>query len=103
MPWGLGAASGTSCTHGLWSEAETSYHIKILELLAVELGLRSLLIDSHGQHIQVVSDNTTAVSYINGMWVNLCLVTASLATFGPGLLPACVVRSPSTLDGCFYS
>ena len=61
------AASGTFCTHGLWSEAETTYHINVLELLAVKLGLRSLLVDCRGQHIRVVSDNTTAVSYINGM------------------------------------
>jgi len=61
------AASGTFCTHGLWSEAETTYHINVLELLAVKLGLRSLLVDCRGQHIRVVSDNTTAVTYINGM------------------------------------
>ena len=34
---------------------------------AVELGLRSFLVDYQGQHIRVVSDNTTAVSYVNGM------------------------------------
>ena len=64
---GWGAASGTFSTHGLWSEAETTHHINVLELLAVELGLRSLLADCKGQYIRVVSDNTTAVSYINGM------------------------------------
>ena len=83
---GWGAASGTFSTHGLWSEAETTYHINALELLTVELGLRSLLVGCQDQHIRVVSDMTTAVSYLNGMGVNLCLVTASLATFGPGLL-----------------
>ena len=51
----------------MWSEAETTYHINVLELLAVKLGLRSLLVDCRGQHIRVVSDNTTAVSYINGI------------------------------------
>ena len=55
------------CTHGLWSEAETTYRINALELLAVKLGLRSLLVDCRGQHIRVVSDNTTAVSYFYGM------------------------------------
>ena len=34
---------------------------------AVELSLRSFLVDYQGQHIRVVSDNTTAVSYMNGM------------------------------------
>ena len=60
-------ASGTFCTHGYWSEAEITYHINVLELLAVKLGLRSLLVDCRGQHIRVVSNSTTAVSYINGM------------------------------------
>ena len=64
---GWGAASGISCTHSLWSEAGITYHINVLELLEVELGLRSLLPDCQGQHIRVVSDNTTTVSYINGM------------------------------------
>ena len=64
---GWGAASGTFCTHGLRSEAETTYHMNVLEFLVVELGLRSLFIDCRGQHIQVLSDNATAVSYINGM------------------------------------
>ena len=59
--------SRTFWTHGLWSEAETTYHISELELLAVEFGLGSLLVDCRGQHIRVVSDNTTAVSYINGI------------------------------------
>ena len=58
---------GTFSTHGLWSEAEITYHINVLELLTLELGLRPLLVDCQGQHIQVVSDNTTAVSCINGM------------------------------------
>ena len=61
------AASGTFSTHGLWSEAETTFHINVLELLAVKFGLRSLLVVCRGQYIRVVSDNTTAVSYINGM------------------------------------
>ena len=68
-PRDWGTASGTACTHGLWSEAETTYHINVLELLAVELGLRSLLIDFQNQHIRVVSDNTTTVSYANCMGV----------------------------------
>ena len=67
----LGAASGTAYTHGLWSEAETTYHINVLQLLAMEFGLRSLLIDCQNQHIRVVSDSTTTVNYINlhgGTW-----------------------------------
>ena len=33
----------------------------------MKFGLGSLLVDCRGQHIRVVSDNTTAVSYINGI------------------------------------
>ena len=74
------ATSGTFCTHGLWSEAEPTYHIDVLELLAVKLGLRSLLADCRGQHIQVVSDNTTAVSYINGMESKFLLSDSNTGT-----------------------
>ena len=66
---GWGTASWTACTHGLWSEVETTYHINVLELLSVELGLRSLLIDCQNQHIRVVSDNTTTVTDVNCMGV----------------------------------
>ena len=31
-PSDWGTASGTACTHDLWSEAETTYHINVLEL-----------------------------------------------------------------------
>lgn len=76
---GWGAAAGASCTHGLWSEAATAYHINVLELLAMETGLKYLLVDCQDQKIRAVSDNTNAVSYINGIVVSLCLVIASLA------------------------
>ena len=33
----------------------------------MEFALGSLLVDCRGQHIRVVSDNTTAVGYINGI------------------------------------
>ena len=33
MPQGWSAASETSCMHGLWSKAETTYQIFALELL----------------------------------------------------------------------
>ena len=35
----FGCCFGTARSYGLWSEAETTYHINVLELLAVELGL----------------------------------------------------------------
>ena len=52
---GWGAASGTFSTHGLWSEAETTYHISVLQLLAVEFCLGSLLVDCRGQHTNGLS------------------------------------------------
>ena len=40
---GWGATTHQSQTQGLWSRAETEYHVNILELLSVKLGLMSLL------------------------------------------------------------
>lgn len=42
-------------------------HINSLELLAVKFSLISLLHGSHSNHVRIMSDNTTAVSYINEM------------------------------------
>ena len=61
---GWGAHTGSSATGGRWSEEEKSEHINVLELRAVQFGLESLCeeIDSH---IRIMTDNTTAMAYIN--------------------------------------
>ena len=54
---GWGAICNKVSTQGLWSTQETTYHINILEVLAVQLGLRSLLDQVQDCHIHIVSDN----------------------------------------------
>ncbi|XP_068739556.1 uncharacterized protein [Montipora capricornis] len=62
---GWGATTHQSQTQALWSRAETEYHVNILELLSVKLSLMSLLGSVSNQHIRIMSDNMTAISYIN--------------------------------------
>ena len=64
---GWGAVSGTSSASGHWSLVEMSYHINVLELKAVDFGLRALLQNVFKAHIKVLSDNTTTVACINKM------------------------------------
>ena len=54
-------------TGGIWSKSESSRQINYLELLAVKLALSFLLDARNNIHVRVMSDNNTAVSYINSM------------------------------------
>ena len=65
LGWGA-TLDGTKCG-GHWSYEETSYHINALELLAIKNGLLSLCKACSGMHVQIYTDNTTAVSYVNDM------------------------------------
>ena len=64
--WGAHIEHG-NYTCGIWSKSESSKHINYLELLAVKLAMCSLLDGRSNIHVRVMSDNTTAVSYINAM------------------------------------
>ena len=64
---GWGAVFQGDSTGGLWSPLEAELHINVLELKAIYLGLCSFLDETRNQHIQVYSDNTTAVCYINNL------------------------------------
>ena len=64
--WGATIAGGAA-TAGIWSQSESLKHINVLELLAIKLTLSSLLNVQTGIHVQVLCDNTTAVSYITAM------------------------------------
>ena len=66
MGWGAQIEHGNN-TSGIWSKSESSRHINYLELLAVKLALSSLLNARYNIHVRVMSDNNTAVSYINSM------------------------------------
>ncbi|CAB4007500.1 Transposon Tf2-6 poly [Paramuricea clavata] len=54
-------------TGGEWSTVEKDHHINYLELRAVLFGLQSLCREISNAHVKVMTDNTTAVVYINNM------------------------------------
>ena len=64
--WGAQIEHGNN-TCGIGSKSESVRHINYLELLAVKLALSSLLVDRRNIHVRIMSDNMTAVSYINSM------------------------------------
>ena len=64
---GWGACLGEEKTGGRWKENEKHFHINYLEILAILLGLKSFEDCTRNKQVQIRSDNTTAVSYINHM------------------------------------
>ena len=58
---GWGAVMGTLKTGGRWNEAEAPHHINYRESMAIFLGLKAFCSREDSVHIQVSSDNTTAV------------------------------------------
>ena len=64
---GWGAIRNTESVNGRWNENETKFHINYLELLAIYYALKTLCKDLQDKHIQILSDNATAVGHINNM------------------------------------
>jgi len=62
---GWGAVLLGQVAKGYWTAAERSLHINELELLAIELGLRSFLPQLQDKVLLLRVDNTTAVAYVN--------------------------------------
>ena len=63
---GWGAYRGSQTAGGHWSEREKEEHINVLEMIAIYFGLKSLCSDQ-GMHVQVYTDNTTALAYVKHM------------------------------------
>ena len=57
----------SSVTGGRWTQEEAEFHINYLELLACFLALKAFFRDHTNIHVQIKSDSSTAVSYINHM------------------------------------
>ena len=53
--------------NGKWNTSESKLHINALELLAIWMSLRAIRSTICNKNIVVMSDSTTAVSYINNM------------------------------------
>ncbi|XP_078243361.1 uncharacterized protein LOC144587247 [Pogona vitticeps] len=64
-PLGWGAHCQGHQINALWSPQEKGLHINHLELLAIIKALRSFLPLVRGRAIQLVTDNTTAMFYVN--------------------------------------
>jgi len=64
---GWGITDGISPSGGLWNSEEKLNHINWLELKAIDIGLQSYTRESNFQHVRIMCDNTTAMSYINNM------------------------------------
>ena len=68
LAWGC--ACGVETTNGSFSEAiklRCGNNINALEMLAIKFGLQSFEDKIHGKIVQIKSDNTTAVAYVNHM------------------------------------
>ena len=61
---GWGAHDGITSI-GAWFDNEIHHQINVLELITIELALKVFLKDSNKKHVRIISDNTTAVTYIN--------------------------------------
>ncbi len=64
---GWGAVSGNLHANGRWFSHEQELHINAKELLAIEFGLKALFQKRSNIHIQIFSDNTTAVAFVRRM------------------------------------
>lgn len=52
---------------GRWTNDEKKNHINVLELMAIHFALQSLSDKIMNKHVQILSDSSTAVCYVNNM------------------------------------
>lgn len=65
---GWGAVLSDVKTGGRWNSSEKENHINYLELLAIYYALKSFQVELNNySHVKILTDNTTAVSYLNKM------------------------------------
>ena len=64
---GCGAVCGPHKTGGRWSKTEISLHINALRMMAILYASKSFKGIIRGKHVQVMTDNTFAVSYASNM------------------------------------
>jgi hypothetical protein len=67
LGWGGIDLNSKRVVQGRWDVKESEFHINYLELLAISLSLQGLYATVDNVHIQVQSDNVSAVSYVNDM------------------------------------
>ena len=52
---------------GRWDAFESTLHINCLELLAIYFGIKTFCKNKNNIHVRIMSDNTTAIAYVNNM------------------------------------
>ena len=63
---GWGAHDKHHTTNGRWTEGKTKLHMNALEVNAIKFSIFSLLPLIVGvKHLRLITDNSTAISYIN--------------------------------------
>ncbi|KAG6930889.1 hypothetical protein G0U57_002791, partial [Chelydra serpentina] len=62
---GWGAHLGQLTTQGMWLQHELDLHINIKELRAIRLACQAFLAHLQGRCVEVLTDNTTAMYYLN--------------------------------------
>ena len=77
---GWGAVHQTKSTGGRWTHNEQQLHINALEMKDAFFALQTFCQDLRDQHVRVMIDNTTAVTYINNMGGSHSAICNSLAT-----------------------
>ena len=64
---GCGATYKEQGINGRWADKEKLQSINTLELLAIKFAIKSFFKEYKDGHIRIMSDNVTAVAYINNM------------------------------------
>ena len=54
-------------TSGMWTRSQLFWHINRKELMAIFLSLKFFLKSQENVHVQIMTDNSTSVSYLNRM------------------------------------
>ena len=78
---GWGASDGTSQDiNGRWSDHELALHINVKELMAIKFAIQAYtpLYDTI-RHIRIMSDNTTAIAYVNKQGGTQCMILNDIA------------------------
>ena len=65
--WGCEELDTESYSNGRWNPEESALSINYLELLAIFYALQSLNVHHCNVHIEIQSDNISAIKYINDM------------------------------------
>ena len=66
---GWGAVLEHNQTGGRWKKEEIEKHINYLEMLAIFYALKAFSKFIRNKHVEILTDNSTAVFYINNMGV----------------------------------